>query len=146
MTIRPAVAADVPEIVEMGMRFGKQSTYREHITLSATHLRDLAERLIVVEDGTIVVAQGAGGDLIGMIALHAFEHPMSGELVVLELAWWVEPAARGRAGILLLRAAEKWAQSVGASILQMVAPNAEVEHFYESIGMVPVERTFQRRV
>lgn len=146
MTIRPAVAADVPELVEMGERFVAATPYREHLVVSPQHLAATMQHLIASDSGAIFVAAGAGGDVVGMIGLHVFEHPYSGDRVAAELFWWVEPSRRGRIGLWLLRQAEQWANAVGAVWLQMVAPTPDVEQLYARLGFTPVERAYQRRI
>lgn len=146
MTIRHALASDVPEIVAMATTFHAQTPYRDQVRLDADRVAALVRHLIAHDDGAVFVAQGAGGDLVGMIVLHAFPHPFSGDRVASELAWWVEPVHRGRAGLYLLRRAEQWAQETGAVWWQMVAPTEEVGRFYEGQGFTALERTYQRRV
>lgn len=147
MTIRHALASDVPEIVAMATTFADTSEYRTVLRPDPPHVAALAERLIADEDGTVLVAQGAGGDLCGMLALHAFAHPMTGERVASELAWWVAPVHRqGRVGLALFQAGEQWARAQGAVWFQMIAPNDKVAAFYERQGFTKVETAYQRRM
>lgn len=146
MTIRQAEPADIPEIVAMGQRFVAGTPYRDHIALDPAQVGRTVQHLLDHPTGAVFVAQGAGGDLVGMIAVHVYDHPFSGDRVAAELFWWVEPAQRGRVGLWLLRQAEQWANAAGAVWLQMVAPTPEVEQLYARLDFVPVERTFQRRI
>jgi GNAT superfamily N-acetyltransferase len=146
MTVRPAVAMDVPEIVEMATRFVDTTAYRDAVTINRERVTALAHQLIDSDTGTIFVAQASAGDLIGMIVLTSFDHPFSGDKVVAELAWWVEPAMRGRVGLYLLRKAEQWAIEQKAQWLTMGAPTPDVERFYAATGFTPVERAYQRRM
>lgn len=146
MVIRHATLEDVPPLVAMAMTFGASSEYAVHLALSEAHIRALIERAITDDTRLALVAEGRDGQLVGMLVLVAVEHPMSGELVASELAWWVNPTARGgRAAFRLLAEAEQWAKARGAVAMQMVAPNARVEALYEAVGYVPVERAYQRR-
>lgn len=145
MTIRTAVAEDTPEIVAMAERFVAQTSYRNLIAIDPARVAETV-RTLVAGSGAIFVAQRAGGDLVGMIALTVYDHPFSGDRVVSELAWWVEPGNRGRVGLWLLKRAEQWANEVGAVWLQMIAPTPEVEQMYERLAFVPIERSYQRRV
>lgn len=144
MTIRPARREDVPDLVAMAERFVAATSYREHFTLDLAHLTNTVTML--VERGGLFVAQGASGDLIGLIAIHVFQHPFTGVTMASELAWWVEPHHRGRTGLALLKHAEAWAKAQGAEWLHMVAPTPEVEQMYERMHFRPVERSYQRRV
>jgi GNAT superfamily N-acetyltransferase len=144
LTIRPATSADVPDILAMAHAFVASTEYAAHIALSAEHLTTLAERLIEGVDGDVLVAEDGAGRVIGMLALQAFTHPMSGQRIATEFVWWVDPAHRGTAGVRLLRAAEQWAKDAGAAALQMVAPNAHVAAFYEKVGYSAVETSYMR--
>jgi GNAT superfamily N-acetyltransferase len=101
----------------------------------------------VLEHGHIVVGE-RDGVLVGFIALVAAPHPISGEPVAEELAWWVEPSARrGRLSYYLLRSAEDWARQKGLSMLKMVAPSGStVGAFYERLGYSPVETAYIKRL
>jgi GNAT superfamily N-acetyltransferase len=144
MTIRPATLNDVAEIVTMAEAFAAQTDYGRHITISPSHVASLAESLIQDGSGAVLVAQDRGGAVVGMLALKAFEHPMSGQRIATEFVWWVEPAHRGSAGVRLLKAGEQWARDAGATALQMVAPNARVGAFYEAVGYQSVETSYVR--
>lgn len=144
--IRLATLADVPALVAMGQRFLASTDYGAHVAASPAHLEDLAKALLATDQGVIFVAE-IGGAVVGFLALHAFPHPMSGELTANELVWWVNPEARG-VGVALLRRGEAWAKAIGATCLQMVAPQAatDVRAFYERAGFVPVETMYSRRI
>lgn len=120
MTIRDAVIADVPRLVEMGQRFLATSPYRGQIAENPAQFGIVATRCITDPDGTMLVAE-MGGIVVGMIALFVFAHPLSAQRTAGELCWWVEPEARG-AGVRLMKAAEVWARAHGAETLQMIAP------------------------
>ena len=142
--MRPATLADVEAIVAMGHRFLTQSVYRGTLADNPDRVRALATELITVPDGEVIVADEAGA-LVGMLALVAYAHHLSGERVAGEVAWWVDAAARG-IGIRLLRAAERWARTRGAIRFELIAPTPDVEALYARLGYAPVERTYSRRL
>ena len=142
VVVREATTADLGRIVDMGVRFGQDASYRGRIHISPGSVAQFAQRLMASPDGAVYVAERAGV-VVGMIALTVFEHPMSGERIVVELAWWVEPEARG-CGLKLLQQAETWGRAQGATRLQMIAPTPVVERLYQRLGFEPVERTYQR--
>ena len=144
MIRRPATLMDVEGIVGMGRRFMAQTVYRGKLADNPAQLRALATHLIESVDGDVIVAEDDSG-LVGMIAVLAYTHHMSGERIAGEVAWWVEPTRRG-IGIRLLKDAERWAREKGATHLQMIAPSNDVEALYERLGYEPVERTYQRRL
>ena len=146
MTIRPAVALDADDLERMARDFVASSPYGALLKLDSSRVRDLIDAMLESEDAMIFVAQGAGGDVVGMIALQVLEHPMSGDQMATELVWWVDPARRGTAGVRLLRIAEMWAKSRGATLLQMVAPDARVGEFYAAVGYQAAETAYMKRI
>lgn len=143
MTVRPAVAADVPRIVEMGVRFVAESEYWKLGTANPDKIAVLA--LSLIESGGLFVAEDASG-IVGMLGGCLMDHPMLDSLVASELAWWVEPDHRGTAGARLLSAFAAWARERGANALHMVAPNVRVAMHYKRLGYFEMETSFMRRI
>lgn len=140
--IRRARPEDLPQLVEMGGRFLNNPDYAGVIAFVPEKVDNLMRRLGAAEDSLLLVADD-GGTLTGMIAFVVYDHPISGEKIGGEVFWWADK--RG-AGLKLLRAAEAWAISKGAAILQMIAPNERVGRLYEHFGYKQVEVMFQRRL
>lgn len=138
--IRLACESDVPRLVEMGLRFRRETGYCQHLAESAGNMAQTATRLI--ESGGVLVSERAG-QIVGMIGIFLFPHFLSGEMTAGEVFWWVEPEHRGE-GIKLLREAEKQARERGAVKLQMIAPTAKVAALYERLGYEFVESAYQR--
>ena len=86
--------------------------------------------------------------LIGMLAIVAIPHPLTGRTYAEEIAWWVEPEHRGGLiGPKMLRHAEEWATRNGANVVKMVAPaGSDVGKFYEATGYQAVETAFIKRI
>jgi GNAT superfamily N-acetyltransferase len=143
MTIRTAHVGDVEAIVEMGREF-IHAIYPNDLPFNAGQIAQTALNLMASQDGEIFVAERDGA-LIGMLAMIAFLHPLSGERIATELCWWVSPSHRG-VGVKLLRAAEAWTKAQGAAVFQMIAPSPEVGRFYERVGLHAIETSYQRRV
>lgn len=143
MTVREAVDDDVPTIVRMGQRFARM-VYGDKLGDNPAQIAALAQQLMTSADGAVFVAE-KGGTVVGMIGLLAYAHPMSGERIATEMAWWVEPEHRG-IGMRLLRRAETWATEQHARVFQMIAPTVDVARFYERVGFDKVETTYQRRL
>lgn len=142
--MRDAETGDVEAIVTMAMEFLSTTGYSHQLPPRPNALRAFAERLIAMEDATILLALD-GETPIGMLALWAYEHPMSGERVASEIVWWVSPERRG-VGVRLLKRAETWARARNATVLQMVAPTDRVGRFYAACGYDAIETMFQRRL
>jgi GNAT superfamily N-acetyltransferase len=143
--VRPATLADVPRVVEMAEHFGASDLYSSLLRVDPARIGAFVVGLLDREDGVLLVYE-RDGVVVGMVALIAFAHHWTGEQVASELVWWVEPEARGRAGLVLLKAAEQWARAHGCAVVQMIAPSPEVARFYAAVGYTEVERGFQRRV
>jgi len=145
LRIRAAAQQDIPRLVEMGCRLLSDS-YPAHLTPNADALDALALRLMTGgEDTTLLVAE-TDGQAVGMLGLMAYAHPMSGERIAAEACWYVDPEARGTAGLRLLRAGEQWARERGATALQMIQPFAadRIGDLYARLGYAPVEVTWQK--
>jgi GNAT superfamily N-acetyltransferase len=142
--IREATIADVPRLVDMGVRFIEGGAYGWHITPNREAMAKLAENLISVDHGHVIIYE-QNGAAIGMIGVIATHHPYSGEPVMSEMFWYVEPEHRG-AGVRLLRAAEDWAREHGIRDSIMISPSPKVSAFYQRLGYEPLEEQFIKRL
>lgn len=142
--IRGATLDDTDAICRMASSFikayfdGKIADNSEQVRQLARDMMQGGERLLLLHDS------GHGAD--GMIAMFIFKHPISGERIAGELAWWVDPQVRGSAGIALMKRAEEWARTSGAIRIQMVAPNERVGEFYRRVGYDKVETTYTKEI
>lgn len=144
--IRHATAEDKPAVLVMVDHFLQASAFGEILAGGdgGGTLFDLALSL-----GVIFVAQNTTtGQLDGMLAVLALEHPILHRKYADELVWWVEPEARGRrTGIKLIDYMEGWARTEGLDMAKMVAPaGSNVGTFYRRRGYVAVETTFYKRL
>lgn len=143
MTIRRArIPEDLPVLVEMGRKFIASDDYAGKIAFRPEKVEHLLRFLADRPDRLLLVSERSGV-ITGMIGFVSFPHPMSGELTAAESFWWSE---RPGDGIQLLRAAEAWAEAIGAELVQMVAPNERVGALYQRLGYQPIEAMYQRRV
>lgn len=128
----------------MGARFVRETAYVGYVDVDPAAMARSVAWLLDQPTGTVLVL-APSGDLVGMIGMLAMPHFVSGQMVASELFWWVEPESRGH-GVRLLRAAERWAASVGATHIHMIAPGVDVARLYERLGYTQIERVYQRRV
>jgi hypothetical protein len=146
--IRLAEHRDIPEIVRLGLRFLRESVFGTAIAENPDQMTTLAGAIIDGrQPGVIFMALDAEDHAIGMVGGLSFVHPLSAELMVTELFWFVEAEARGSIGVRLMKALERWAQQSGAVAIQMIQPfGAErVAGVYEVMGYAPIETAWQRR-
>lgn len=144
VTIRSATIADIPRLVEMGMRFLRTGSYQRHLAENPEQIAATARQMVESPDAAVFVAE-TDRRIVGMLAVFCYQHPLSGERVASELVWWVDPESRG-AGLRLLRVAEQWAAAHGARALQMIAPDEHVGRLYEHRGYCRMETLYQRTV
>lgn len=142
--IREAILADVPRLVEMGIRWVHEGPYADHITPRAEPMAKLATMLIEADHGMIWVSDH-GGSLVGMLGVIATFHPYSGDPVMSEMFWYVEPEHRGQ-GVRLLKTAEAWARSHGVTASIMISPSAKVSTFYRRLGYELLEEQFIKKL
>jgi len=145
-SVRPATTDDALAIVEMALRFLRETPYGALLG-DGNPLVIGAVLSTLLAQGIVLVAERAGIP-VGFIAALAMQHPISGRMYGDEVAWWVEPEARnGRAGVMLLTALEEWARQEGLSLLKMVAPaESQVGTFLHRRGYDAVETAYQKRL
>jgi GNAT superfamily N-acetyltransferase len=142
MEIRAACDADLPAVVRMACQFICESSYRGLVTVNPAAQEQLARDCL--EGGGLFVVDVAHR-AVGVIGLALVVLPTTGELVALELIWWVDPGLRkGTAGVRLWEVAEEWARLSKAVWIQMIAPaGAElVERMYRRRGYQALETVF----
>jgi len=136
--LREATLEDTPALVRMAEHFIRGTAYADLLTFNEPAIHTLIA--LVLGHGVIYVTE-IDRALVGMIAIVALPHPVTGELYADELAWWVEPAYRGTSvGPHLLDAAERWALARGAAMMKMIAPvGSSVGAYYLRRGYRPIE-------
>jgi len=141
MTIRPATRDDIPRLVTMTRRFIAGSLYAHVLTDSPEAVAAVYTHLVDDASGGVFVAETEAG-VVGLLALARTTSLFSGQRLAVEVAWWVEPEARG-CGQALLKAGERWAVESGADQIQMVAPacadGQRVGRLYARRGYAPLE-------
>jgi hypothetical protein len=146
LTIRPATLGDRDALLRMARAFVSSKAYGFTVDVEAMPLGALVEHC--VKDGIVFVAEWPEG-VHGMIAAQSFVHPVTGELTVTELAWWVDPEKRGTsAAIRLLNELHAAAVGLEAAVMQMVEPlgRPDIADIYARVGFEPIETTWQRRL
>lgn len=138
--IRDAQLEDIPRMVEMGRRFRRESSYEKHLTDNPERMAELGKRLI--SNQSLIVAENEGV-IVGMMGFFIHEHFMSGDKMVGEVFWWVDPEYRGRDGIRLLAEMKRRGKLFGCKLYQLVAPNKKVAEFCEKTGCEWLESTYQ---
>jgi hypothetical protein len=148
MTIRPAVAADVPWLVDQLRSFAaffgtRLSLFPEDPAQAAGVVGALVLR------GPFFIAEDTSGAPVGFIAGVLDAHPFNPGITVLtELFWWVRPAARGSsAGARLLEAFTAFGRAHADWIVMALEAQSPVHpETLERRGYQPRERSFLMEV
>lgn len=144
--VRLAKKEDLPVLLRMAKNFFQASPYRG-MKFDREKTKKMFEGVIEgsLHDAVVLVSihlEKVTGMIIGMANQPAF----SSNKIATELAWWVEPDARGSRGSLLLYAAyEDWAKRIGCShvhgaYLPGVSP--DLDGFYKKRGYFQVESSY----
>lgn len=142
-TYRHAVAADLPEMLELGLQL-LATAYGEHCRPSRDALTGVFNHVFGDPLSAMYVAERDGA-MVGAFVLWVYPHPMTGERTGTEVMWWSNPVARG-CGLKLYHLAKRWAREHQVQVLQMMSPSAETDRLYERLGLTAIERTFQERL
>ncbi len=140
---RRATADDLPTLVAMFQQFVASTQYAKYVGQDAVYCTGAIADLINSCTSAVFVV---GDDpIFGMLGVSVFVQPFSGEIVASEHFWWLDPEHRGH-GPWLLRRAERWAKTLGATRMTMMAPidKPDVATIYGKLGYNEVERIFQR--
>lgn len=148
VSVRPAVEADIPTILELGgMLHAESPRYRE-FSYSPKKVARLA--MYVIGEGGALVAE-KDGKIIGLIAGMVSEHWFSEDKIATDLTFFIVPEERkkGRAALMLVRAFEAWAESKGA---RHIVPGTSTQldadgtaRFYEKLGYERTGYQFAKR-
>lgn len=139
--VRPATAADLPALIEMGQALHDESPRYQGMGFSAEKLRRLFERLqgtLLTKPGCCLVAE-EGGYIVGMAVGIIAERWFSDELYLTDLTVYVRPEHRtGVTFLRLVRALERWARDRGlADVVLGVSTEIhaqETVRAYEAMG------------
>ena len=142
--IREATPHDAARIVEMGRKFFLSGPYRAQLEDKPERFLGFTSALIANPSAKVLVAEDVNGFVVGVLAILLSPHYLSGELVGVELIWYVEPEHRGQVSLELFWAAEKLAKEMGAVRMQFTAPNEQVGAIYKRLHYTQLEVGYQR--
>lgn len=142
--IRHAARKDIPRLVEMGLRFVDESSYRGRLEANAVQMMRLMDWLIDDDDGLLLVSEREG-KIVGMLGAFIYTQPISGERIAGEAFWWMEPEHRkGGDGLKLARTLEDWGRSRGAERATLIAPTEDVGRVCAGLGYGRLETHYQK--
>lgn len=140
--IRPATEDDFGLCLAMAEVFWKHTCYTD--PFERDHVRSMIE---LAHDHKLLIVYDVEGTVQGFVAGLAI--PLLGNASVTqvsELAYWINPAHRGNAGLALLRGLEQAAELIGAKYINMIAMESSApdmaEAIYRSQGYYKIETTY----
>lgn len=149
VSVRPAVEADIPVLIELGAALHAESPRFSRYAFSPVKVAGTA--LFAIAGGGAFVAEN-NGKIIGVLAGFVAEQWFSTDRVVSDLTFYITPEQRkkGRAALMLIRAFEQWAVSQGA---MDIVPGASTQidpegtrRFYEKLGYTTSGYQFFKRL
>jgi GNAT superfamily N-acetyltransferase len=147
--VRRATAADVPAVVRMGRAF---IDYLPHSSAIGAIVDDESmsaqAHAWLASDATALFVADRDGDVCAMLVgalVPLWFAPRT--VMAAELAWWVEPRARGTTvAVRLVRAYEEWARASGATVTTMSSLDgcngADVATMLSRLGYTRSEMTY----
>lgn len=149
MTLRLAVPADLPKIIEMARKFQEISPYNS-LSFSEELCNNLFEQYLMGDKTSlIIIVSEQDGSPRGMIIGLAAPGLFSEDKMATEIAWWMDLEYRGsRDSLLMIDAYQEWAKRVGSRIVQvaMLDEVTDLSKFYLKRGFKQAERSFIKEV
>jgi len=143
--IRPATEADIDALCVIGARYVDMFP-SENVSFSrdtfAEYLRNLIAQQVVNEDVALLVSECSGA-VVAVFAGIVIPFPIIGQKVAVKLSWGTLPQY-GVQGVALLRAAEKWARSRGATRLAASVFGEKAIKLMGDLGYSPTEMIFEK--
>lgn len=157
--IRPAVLADIPELVRLGRAFYDGSKMQQYCGFDENTLRLTLNHLIISQasGATLLLVNDHVPDVLqagahypaklgGMLALMAFPGYFdTHSRMVQELFWWAEDGH----GLDLITRAKLWVASTGGGAMMIAETgpgNVRNSRVYQRMGFEPVERFYMQFV
>lgn len=138
--MRIAELSDVDTILDMAMKFVEATGYKE--AADPMYIRDLITAFLEAPRDKQIVILDDFGFIAGQATPFLFGH---GSLAS-EVAWWIDPSARGEnKGIKLMEAFEYWAKNVAqCRYITMTSLDKDVEKIYKKKGYKLYERAYMK--
>lgn len=132
MVIRAASELERFAIVGLGPRFLAEADLP--LPFDAAHVSLTVADYIAAPDKLALVAVGPRG-VSGALLASCSVSPLAPVRLAQELAWWVDPQARGRAAFRMLDAYEQWAREQGCALIGMAGRgDARLSRLYRARG------------
>lgn len=137
-----AELSDLDTILEMGMKFVETTGYKE--AADKDIIKELIKAFLEAPHTSHIIILDDFGFIAGQATPFLFGHGM----LASEVAWWIDPSARGEnKGIKLMEAFEYWAKNIaGCRYISMSSLDKDVEKIYKKKGYKLYERAYMKVV
>lgn len=142
--IRPAVAADKAALIGLARRFHAAAPLLAAHPFSALAAARTAHAHIGQPGALLLVLDLSG--IKGALVAHLQPLPFSDALVAHEVAFWIDHEARGRWGVMMIRAYEAWAKAKGAALVGLVSLDGRAGSMFQRMGFAPVETMMVKEI
>ncbi|WP_321832321.1 GNAT family N-acetyltransferase [Thalassovita sp.] len=110
-----------------------------HVSMTICEFTSAPDRLALVLE--------ISGRVSGFLFAGIYISPLAPVLVAQELAWWVDPGARGRSARAMIPAYEAWARSQGCNLISVAGRcDPRLARFYRANGYAPIEDHFMKEL
>ena len=142
--IRAAVMSDLLAVERMVLAFAdaaEQPLPRERY--ARAHLGAVLAALIDSRDGYAAVLD-LGGAVRGVLLARVSLATLAPVRVADEIAWWIDPPARGGWGVAMLACYEAWAREAGAEVIGLTTLDDRAASLYERAGFRRAELRYAK--
>jgi len=136
------------EVARLGKLFHEESG-RPGV-FNAEYVLRVIKGLLLSGYGAMFVIRNDEGTLLGTVCGVLAPDIFTGDALVSELFWFVDPAHRGSAGPRLFRALVEWKESLNVRCMMMAhlhfgqSDDSGIEAFYERHGFKKLETSYVR--
>lgn len=135
--IRPATRADIPAMIRMARRFHEASPAA---SLTFSPQAAAMASMAAVDDQSILAVVLDLDGVCGALVAQAMVYPLGSQIIAKESVFWIEPEARGRWAMAMIRAYEAWADGIGAVAVGLSCfSDGRTQKLFERAGFRPAE-------
>lgn len=135
--IRPATAADKAALIVMARNFHAAAPeLAAHPFCALTAARTAHAH--INQPGALALVLDLDG-VVGALLAQVQGMPFSAARVTREVAFWIEPRARGAWGLAMVRAYEAWARGQGAALIGLACLDDRAGAMFTRMGFARAE-------
>lgn len=149
MAVRQATEWDLPAVIQLSLAYAEEADHHDNFTFDP-ELAALHGITAVRDPNSCFLVSVYEGKVVGFLWAILTTLPWSRTPIALDNILYVSPDYRGKQGMYLIRAYEKWAQECGAvevnvSIASGIT-NERTESLYERLGYTKVGTSYRKEI